>query len=351
MAKEKKENNEGLQQLEKDLREKNYGMLYVFYGEEVFLRDQYLKHLKSALLEAGTEAFNFHEFDGKETSVEALEEAINCFPMMAERSFVLVTDWDIFKMNEGAREDLIQVLEQLPDYCTVVFFFDRVKYTGDTRTKLASTIAKVGVFVDFHCKKPRELQQWVGETFYRLGKDITPQVVEEFIFYCGNYMTKLSGEIEKIAAYASEKQVKLEDVYAVASPHLDAVAFDLSDALGQQNYDKALGILSDLYQMQEAPQKIMGAVTRQLRLMYGAKLALEQGKGEQYIVKMMGLHPYAGKLTTQNARRVSLDWCRNACILSAQTDKAMKSTGQNPETLLVQLLLDLAGGGQVGWRN
>jgi DNA polymerase-3 subunit delta len=43
-----------------------------------------------------------------------------------------------------------------------------------------------------------------------------------------------------------------------------------------------------------------------------------------------------------SARRFSLPWCRRAVARCAQTDLAMKSTGQDPKELLTTLLLELA---------
>jgi len=43
-----------------------------------------------------------------------------------------------------------------------------------------------------------------------------------------------------------------------------------------------------------------------------------------------------------SARRFDLAWCRRAVVRCAQTDLAMKSTGQDHQQLLTTLLLELA---------
>lgn len=338
---QKKKDFSGVQQLQRDLKDGNYGKLYVFYGEEPYLRDKFLRQLKEAVLTAGTETFNFHEFQGKEMTEQILEEAVDCLPMMADRTFVLIHDWDIFKLGENQREDLIGILQELPDYCTLVFFFDSVSYKGDTRTKLATTIGEVGLMVDFPCMDQRDLEQWVIESFRNLGKDIPVSVAADLIFFCGDFMTKLSGEIEKIGAYSLENVIKSEDIYAVASPHLDAVAFEISNAMADANFDKAMGILSELFQMQEAPLRILAVISRQIRILYCARLAMEERKGEAFVADLCDLKPYPAKLAMGNARNFSLDWCRRASLLCAKTDRRMKLGGDGEE-LLTQLLLELA---------
>ena len=48
------------QKLKKDIKEGTIGTLYVFHGEEAYLRDFYLGQLKKKLLPAGMEEFNLH---------------------------------------------------------------------------------------------------------------------------------------------------------------------------------------------------------------------------------------------------------------------------------------------------
>lgn len=345
MATKKKPENKGIVQLEQDLVAEKYGRLYLLYGEEIFLREEYFFRLKKSVLPLGAETFNLQELDGKELTLLQFEEAMDCLPMMAERTLVIVTDWNIYKLADDQKKNLMELLAQIPDYCTVVFYYDIVEFKRDTRTKLDGVLAEYGILVEFLRQEQEQLVKWVQHRFHSLGKEISFREATEFIFYCGDYMTKLASEIEKIAAYASECQVKKEEIYAVATPHLDAVVFEMTNALGEKNYDVALGVLSKLYQMQEHPLRILKVVSRQIRQIYGAKVGQMQGRGEDYVVKLWKMHPYAGKKITQSARRVSIEWCRNACVACALADRGMKSGGDGEE-LLTQLVLELAHGGQ-----
>ena len=53
------------QKLKQDIRENTLGSLYVFHGEEAYLRDYYLGEMKKKLLPAGMEEFNLHTMDGR----------------------------------------------------------------------------------------------------------------------------------------------------------------------------------------------------------------------------------------------------------------------------------------------
>ena len=82
------------QKLKKDIKEGTIGTLYVFHGEEAYLRDFYLGQLKKKLLPAGMEEFNLHTLSGKEFDVKTLAQLVDCLPMMSQRTMVVVYDYD-----------------------------------------------------------------------------------------------------------------------------------------------------------------------------------------------------------------------------------------------------------------
>ena len=62
---ERKTPNKGYQKLKSDLSTGNIGQVYIFYGEESYLREYYLGEIKKKLVPAGFEEFNYHRLSGK----------------------------------------------------------------------------------------------------------------------------------------------------------------------------------------------------------------------------------------------------------------------------------------------
>ena len=327
------------QKLKKDIKEGTIGTLYVFHGEEAYLRDFYLGQLKKKLLPAGMEEFNLHTLSGKEFDVKTLAQLVDCLPMMSERTLIVVNDYDIYK---GDKDALAAVLRELPDYVCLVFVYDLIEYKADARTKLAALLKEKGSVVPFNRQGQGDLVDWVRRRFRALGKDIDSRLALDLIFLCGDLMTNLIGEIEKVGAYAKGQRITRGDIDAVATPQLDAVVFRMTDAIGEGKFDRAAAVLGELYQMQEPPIKIMWSLGRQMRQIYSARLALEQGKGAQYLAGLWGLKPYPAEKLMGAARRFTLPWCRRAVVRCGEVDLAMKSTGQDGQQLLTGLLLELA---------
>jgi DNA polymerase-3 subunit delta len=339
MPPKNKPDTSGFEKLKKDLSAGKPGQLYIFHGEETYLRDHYLGRLREAILTGGLGEFNRHNIGAKEMSPHALEEAVDCLPMMAERTLVEVADFDLFKAGE--KEEYIRILSNLPDYCCLVFVYDVLEYKPDARTKLAQAVKAHGTAVNFPRQGQRELTDWVRRHFKALGKDIDPRLCGELIELCGDLMHNLQQEISKIAAYAKGDHITRADIEAVATPQLSAVVFRIADAIGEKNFDRAAATLGELYQMQKTPYEILSALGKQMRQLYSARLALAGGKGSGYVAQLWGMRYPADRLMS-SARRFSLPWCRRAVVRCAQTDLAMKSTGQDAKELLTTLLLELA---------
>ena len=341
MPPKSKPDTSGFEKLKKDLSAGRPDRLYIFHGEETYLRDHYLGRLREAVLTGGLGEFNRHDLSAKDMSPHALEEAVDCLPMMAERTLVEVTDFDLFKAGEKDREGYIRILSNLPDYCCLVFLYDILEYKPDARTKLAQTVKAHSTVVNFARQSPRELVDWVRRHFKAQGKEIDSRLCEELIFLCGDLMHSLQQEIGKIAAYAKGDKITRADIEAVATPQLSAVVFRIADAIGEKSFDRAAATLGELYQMQKSPYEIMGAFGKQMRQLYSARLALAGGKGAAWVAQLWGMRYPADRLLV-SARRFSLQWCRRAVVRCAQTDLAMKSTGQDAKELMTTLLLELA---------
>lgn len=337
--------DKGYQQLKSELSEGKIGQVYVFYGEESYLREYYLGELRRALVPAGFEEFNYHRFDGKTMSMAELAEAVEAVPMMAERTMIVVSDCDLFKLNEGARGMLISLLEDFPAYCCLVFVYDLLEYKPNkTYKKLHEALSRHALAVKFDVQDKSDLINWVRRRFRALGKDVDARAAEHLIFTCGSLMTGLVPEIEKVGAYARGKAVTIADINAVADPVLDAVAFDMTNAVTRGDYDRASELLGQLLKKQEEPFVILSVVGRELRRLYSARLAIEEGRDKAWLMGLWNMRSdYPARLLLDAARRTTRAWCADSLKLCQTLDRRMKSEkGVDGEGELKLLLMRLA---------
>ena len=142
--------------------------LYIFYGEERYLLQTMAQRLKELLIPAGFEEFNYHRLTGKGLTVQELAETAEAMPMMAEHTLITVTDMDIFKLDEGQRTALIDLLSDFPPYCTLIFLYEQLTYKRDGKMK--KLCARAGV--DAGKAFPHNLRHLFATAFYRAYKEI-----------------------------------------------------------------------------------------------------------------------------------------------------------------------------------
>ena len=320
--------------------------LYIFYGEERYLLQTMAQQLKDLLIPESFEEFNYHRLTGKGLTVQELAETAEAMPMMAEHTLITVTDMDIFKLDEGQRTALIQLLSDFPPYCTLVFLYEQVTYKRDGKMKkLCAALNEYVQEVEFVQQERSDLLKWLKRRFAATGHDIDQTAADHLLFTCGSLMRGLIPEIEKIAAYAKGERITAADIDAVAEPVLDARIFDMTNAVTARDYDRAAAILSELLRMQTEPIVILAALGKELRRLYTARLALDGGKDRTWLKELWSMSSdYPAKLLLQAARKVDHAWCRQAVKRSQTLDRRMKSErNMDSEGELKLFLMELAG--------
>ena len=342
MAKKPVQSN-AFSELKMALKNKDLGRLYVFHGEETFLLQHYLGQMRKILLDPLTESFNYHRLNNETFDIRDFADAVENLPMMAENTFVQVDDIDLFKMNEGDRNKMAELLSDIPDYCTVVFTYITASWKPDKRLKkLWEAVDGNATVVEFAKQDQRDLIAWVSRHFAAHKKRITPDLCAYLIDITGGTMTALSGEIDKICAYSGADEIKKTDIDAVTEPVLDAVVFQMTDLLSAGRYDQALLKLQQLLKMQQEPLAILGAVGGHFRRIGTARTLLDNGRNSAELQKLCGIPDYPARKTMEAARRFRPEFCKKAAELILETDYQIKTSFDDSERLLEILILQLA---------
>lgn len=343
MAKKEPEES-GLKELKTALKTGTFAPLYFFFGEERYLQEHYLAALKKKVVSGPMEEFNYRRLTAETMSMEALTDAVEAMPMMADMTLVQVDDFDPFAQPEDVREKLIALFSDIPDTCCLVFNFDIVKFSRDgKKKKMMDAVKKYGIMVEFAKQTPAALAEWITRHFREQGKTITPDLCQHLLFLTGGSMTLLHTEIGKISSYSRMPAVSRQDIDAVVEPVLQAVLFDITDALAEGNYDKALSKLQDVLSSREDPVTILATVGSHFRRLFLAKAVLAAGRGADALMPLLKTTSdfYVRKVMSQ-AGKISDEMCLQAVELCYDTDRKLKRSYDDGPRLLELLLLTLA---------
>ena len=336
------EQKDSLQVLKAAIRSKQPHNFYIFHGEEVFLLQHYLGQLHKVILDELTESFNLHRFNHENFDLRDFSDAVENLPMMAERTLVQVEDIDIFKLPEDSRSKMIDILSDIPEYCTVIFVYETVEFKPDKRLKKLWEAVSKAEIVEFTKQSQRDLISWITRHFAAKGKYISPELCLYLLELTDGTLKSLKGEIEKIAAFSAADSICRADIDAVTEPVLDAVVFRMTDMLGAREYAQAMDSLQKLLKMQQEPIVILGAVGSYLRRLGTARTLYDRGCNAGELMKLCGISDYAARKTMTAARQFSAGFFKTAMDLVLETDRKMKTSYDDPQRLLEMLILQLA---------
>lgn len=336
----KKQDSNDFTQFKTDLKNGELKTLYFMYGEESYLKEHYLSACQKELIGDSPFAdFNFFSFD-KDVSLEQLRDAVESYPAMAERKLVIVSDYDPFKATGAAAEFLQELFSNLPEYLCLIFCYDTIEFKPDKRTKLYLAAKKNAQFVDFSHLDERQLIDWIKRRFRALGKYIESETCQYMIFLCGNSMTNLVSEIEKAASFSTVDTITEYHINSVCSPVMEAVIFDLTDAITENRYDHAIRIVSNLIAQKNSEVSIFSSIFKHIQRLYLAKLNQVNRGGEKDLLMLLGSNSsYFAKKITISAQKLSIEWLRSAVMLCAKTDSELRDSNISDRQKAIELTL------------
>ncbi len=325
-----------------ELKAQGPARLYLLWGKEDYLREQFLTQLKTVCLPGGEDDFSYRRFDGAALDLQALADAIDAIPFLSERSLIEVRDYDTNKAPEAEAARLASLAEDIPDYCTVVFVMGP-DFSPDGRLKLTKAMKKHGQVMQFAPQGDSALIGWVSRRFAAWQKRVTVEDAKYLISITGGLMNRMIPEIEKISAYAANDVVTREDIDAVTQKTPDAVVFEVTDCLAEGNRNGAMEKLSELLTDKDAsPIMILAVVGQQMRRLYAAKLAHANRLGTQETMELCNLrYDFLLQKLQRSARKFSLAGLERIVTACAEADYAMKHSGADDLALLEDLMLSI----------
>lgn len=277
--------------------------VYLFTGPEEWIKNEALEALRGQLLPPGLEQLNDLSMEG--ATAQQIIDAAETLPMMCEKRIVTVRDWAPLlpgksKNEEGETERLQQWLENPPESCVTIFY---MRSEPDGRKKASTLLKKKATVVQFDFLTDSELTKWAARRLKPLGKKMPAQAVSTLAFMAGHDLTRLAGELDKLAAFTEDRsEITEADVRAIVSASLEYNVFELLNRLMEGNLGEAQRMANSLLQNGQNPIGILAMLTRQLRQLAHMRLALDAGDSVDHVQALLKLHPYAAKQSARQCR-------------------------------------------------
>jgi len=309
---------------------------YLFYGSEQFLKNYYEKRLKNTILISNQE-MNFDTFEGKDIDINNIIDSADTLPFMSDKRLVIVKNSELFQNNrKNDTERMKQYLNDMPQSTCILFIENEI----DKRNKLYKTVKTIGHCIEFVSPKENELVTWLQKEFKNNNKIIETKTAVYMLRNIGTDMEFLINEIQKLVAYkCNQKDITKEDIDLVCTKSLEARIFDMLDAMGNKNMQKALEIYNNMIILKEAPIKILIMIIRQFRLLIQVKYLLIQGYKSKEISDRLKQKPFLVNGLIQQCKNFSYQSLMQAFEQCLETDLAIKTGTSSSaiELLIVKL--------------
>lgn len=320
----------------RELKGSGPARLYLLCGEEEYLRACFLDELKKQCVGDSPEEFNYRRLNGN-PEPQKLFDAVESAPFCSERTLVEVKDFDINACRDAQLEQLKEIWEDIPDYCTLALLTPAGS-EPDSRLGAVKAVKKLGKFISFDEQEKSALVGWIARRFAALGKKIGRREAEQLIFSAGGLMNRLVPEIEKIAAGVKGDTVTARDIDEFVQPLPEARVFNLTDQLAGGELDAAAETLAELIRCREKPVMLFALIAGQFRKIYAVALARERGAGRDELMELAGTRfDFVLQKLRASAGRFTLPQLRDLIELCAEYDYKLKSSGTDENELLREL--------------
>ncbi len=320
-----------MKNIQEDIKTGNFKQVYLLFGEEAYLKQQYKQKLVDALNPDG-DTMNFSRYEGKGIEVKGIIDLCETMPFFADRRVILLEDTGFFK---NKCEELADYMKELPDYMVLIFAESEV----DKRSRMYKTVKSAGRAVEFARQDEKMLMRWAAGVLAKEGKKITQRDMELLLAKTGTDMGNLRMELEKLITYTWGREVVTSgDIEEVCTTQTQNKIFDMVRAVTEKNQKKALDLYYDLLTLKEPPMRILFLLAKQYRQMFLAKQLSVEGASQNEIMSRLGVPAFAVRNILSCARAYSLQELEEAVRDFADAEEAVK-TGRLGDVLSVELLI------------
>jgi DNA polymerase-3 subunit delta len=248
------------------IHDKQFSPAYYLHGGDDFLKEDALRRMIDAAVDASTRDFNLDQRKGPELTAESLGSLLSMPPMMAERRVVVIRD------VPGLRKEARAVLEkhlalQPPDLLVLL--------AAPADAKEDKTLSSLTIGVECEPLSGAQIPKWIVARVAQLGARITPEAVELLQDVAGNELAQLAIELEKLTAFAGG-DIDEEAVSEVVGIRREETMGRLLDAIGERNSALALSLIPGVLQQPKTSgvNALMAITTQMLALAVGHSRSL-----------------------------------------------------------------------------
>jgi DNA polymerase-3 subunit delta len=211
---------------------------------------------------------------------------------------------------------------------------------------LAKAVAKAGEVHVYEVGK-KQLPEWVGEQFARLGAPVERDACRALVEAVGDDVGDLSSEIQKLATWANGEQITRAHVEELAVGRAETPIFAVTDAWGQRDVAATLRATETLLDRTHRTRsgellRLVASLTGHVGRVRKISRLADEGVRSSEIASRLKMHPFVAEKAGKQARNFSPEELAQATVRLAGLDAGAKGGSRlSPELQLERTLVEI----------
>lgn len=325
-----------LNEFKAKIKSGNLGGVYIFAGEEDYLKRYYLGELRSACLtDEGFAVFNHAVYDGKDIDFSALREAVKSPPMMSEYKLIEWHHADFTSMSDKDFTlffELCELAREYP-YAALAFITIPEGFDANSKKKKASGQKRAQEetnFLLFNKTTDNQLFAWLKKHFEANGVSVTLDALKALLFRSGRSMDVLEKEVKKISYMVlsrGESVATAAHIEEIASSTPECETFAFSNAIGERNRALAFAALEEMKFNRVDPGVIFAMMSRSFSELSTVSLLTSEGGGQRDVEEKLGMNKYRAQHLLASVKRYGKEQLMQIMSELSRIDAASKFGG------------------------
>ena len=255
-------------------------MVYLLYGEDEYLINEYLRKIKKAF---GNTQLGINYIQIDENNVGQIISDIETPAFGFPTKLIIAKNTGLFKKKNTLSEKVADYIKENKIDDVIIIFVEQ----DVEKNSLYNIISKIGEVKEFKEQKLPQLIAKVKSIAKAYEVNIAENTAQYFIECVGTNMSDIINELRKLIEYAGKGgNIKKEDIDALSIKKSESIIFDLTDNLGKKNISKAIETLHNLIYAREPIQRILIMLYNHFKKLYIIKLSIEENKNIQTSLKL-----------------------------------------------------------------
>jgi len=287
--------------LNKEIRDEDLVPCYFLFGEETYLAHEFLGQLKALLIPPDAQDFNLERFDLEDSSwLEVMD--------LARTSPFIFSPWRVISLELPASEkkergggekngrELFSAKDEAlvrayltapaPKTVLVVVFPGKANASRRIIKFFTSFPPSVVLAKELKPLKGAQLNGWMDRKLAGLGKTMSDEAKDSLADLAGNDLQRLDMELDKLATYVGgHRSIDEDDVKQATGGTKDMEKWELENALQARDTKRCLGVLDNLFAGGQAPEYILGMLSRFFQGILAAHDGLREGRDKKEIFR------------------------------------------------------------------